>query len=113
MPKKHRDKNLARKTSQASQESRANSHPFDQLPLIEQLPLITRHHRQKSGLTQQELAQLAGVGKTVIFDIEKGKPSIRLNTLLKVFGVLNIHLSFESPLMEKFSKGFKDPNEKS
>jgi y4mF family transcriptional regulator len=53
--------------------------------------------RKESGLSQQELARLAGVGKTVIFDIEKGKETVQLNTLLKVFDVLNIKMKFETP----------------
>lgn len=58
---------------------------------------LVHYYRKHSGLSQQELARLAGVGKTVIYDIEKGKESIRLNTLLKVFDVLNIHIKFETP----------------
>jgi len=57
-----------------------------------------REHRRRSGLTQQALAQHAGVGKTVIYDIEHGKSSVRLNTLLKVLHVLNIKVRLESPL---------------
>lgn len=53
--------------------------------------------RKQSGLSQHELAKLAGVGKTVIFDIEKGKESVQLNTLLKVFDVLNIQIKLETP----------------
>jgi transcriptional regulator with XRE-family HTH domain len=34
---------------------------------------IIRFHRKKSGLTQKALADIAGVGKTVVFDIENGK----------------------------------------
>jgi serine/threonine-protein kinase HipA len=34
---------------------------------------IVLFHRKKSGLTRNQLADLAGVGKTVIYDIEKGK----------------------------------------
>lgn len=56
--------------------------------------------RQKSGLTQLELAQLAGVGKTVIFDLEHGKESIQLDTLLKIFKVLNIKIKLHHPLLE-------------
>jgi y4mF family transcriptional regulator len=56
-------------------------------------------HRKKSGLTQVELAKFAGLGKTVIFDIEKGKLTIRLDSLLKVLEVLNIKIEFQSPLM--------------
>jgi len=62
----------------------------------------TRFHRKKAGLTQMELAVLAGVGKTVIFDLEKGKPTIRVETLLKILDVLNMKLIWTSPL-EKYN----------
>lgn len=65
---------------------------------------IVRFHRKKSGLSQAELAKLAALGKTVIFDIEKGKLSIRLDTLLKVFKVLNIKIEFQSQLMSLFKE---------
>jgi len=55
------------------------------------------YFRKQSGLTQLQLAQLAGVGKTVVFDIEKGKPTVRLNSLLKVLDTLNIKLIFQTP----------------
>ncbi|MBN4081474.1 helix-turn-helix transcriptional regulator [Caldithrix abyssi] len=63
---------------------------------------IVRYHRKQSGLTQLQLATLSNVGKTVIFDIEKGKPTIKLETLLKVIQSLNIRISFESPLMANY-----------
>jgi len=69
-----------------------------------QIALIVRFHRKLSGLSQLELAQLSGVGKTVIFDIEKGKLSVRLNTLLKVMVVLNIKIEFHSQLMVLFQE---------
>ena len=56
-------------------------------------------HRKKSKLTQKQLADLAGVGKTVVFDIEKGKETVQLNSLLKVLSILNIKLKMISPLM--------------
>ena len=58
---------------------------------------MIHYFRKQAGLSQQELAQLAGVGKTVVFDIEKGKTTIRLDTLLKILDVLNIQLKFETP----------------
>ena len=62
---------------------------------------IVRYHRKEAGITQVELAELSGVGKTVIFDIENGKESIRLSTLLKVLQVLNIDIDLKSPIMNK------------
>ena len=55
-------------------------------------------HRKKSGLNQQKLAKLAGVGKTSVFDLEHGKKTAQIDTLLKVLGVLNISIEFSSPL---------------
>lgn len=71
---------------------------------IAKIAVIVRYHRKRSGLSQLELAKLAGVGKTVVFDIEKGKTSIRLTTLAKVLKVLNISIELKSPLMSEFEK---------
>ncbi len=56
-----------------------------------------RFFRKRSGLSQEKLAKLAGVGKTVIFDIEKGKETVKLNTLLKVLDILNIKIELITP----------------
>jgi y4mF family transcriptional regulator len=65
----------------------------------QELGKVILFHRKKSRLTQKQLAELAGVGKSVIFDIEKGKESVQLNSLLKIFSVLNINLELKSPLI--------------
>ena len=61
----------------------------------EELATIVKMHRKAANLTQ---LQLAGVGKTVVFEIEKGKETVKLNTLLKILKVLNIEIQFISPL---------------
>ena len=61
---------------------------------------VVLFHRRQSGLTRNQLADIAGVGKTVIYDIEKGKETIRFTTLQKVLAALNISIKYESPLME-------------
>ncbi len=61
-----------------------------------------RFHRKESGLTRQELANLAGVGKTAVYDLEKGKETIQANILLKILEALNIQIKLESPLMELY-----------
>ena len=63
----------------------------------DEISKIVRYFRKESGLSQQALAQLAGIGKTAVFDIEKGKETVQLNTLLKVFNVLNIQIILNTP----------------
>lgn len=53
--------------------------------------------RKKAGLTQIELAELAGVGKTLIFNIENGRINAQFENLLEIFRVLNIKLMVEAP----------------
>lgn len=60
---------------------------------------VVRYHRRRSGLSQHALADLAGIGKTSVFDIEKGKPTVRLATLMAVVRVLNIDVLLDGPLM--------------
>ena len=69
---------------------------------------ILLFHRKRSGLTQQELAELAGVGKNMVYQLEGGRQSVRLENLLKVLRVLNIELDFQSPLREAFYKEYSD-----
>ena len=71
---------------------------------IREVGEIVRYHRKRAGLTQQELARLAGIGKTAVFDLEKGKQSIQLDTLGKILHALNITIKIESPLMGEYMK---------
>lgn len=59
-----------------------------------------REHRKKSGLSQQALAEMVGVGKTVIYDLEKGKDTVKLSTLLRILQGLNISVRLESPFIK-------------
>lgn len=65
---------------------------------VGEIGTLIKYHRKAANLTQLQLAELAGVGKTVVFDIEKGKETVRLNTLMKILNVLNIEMRFISPL---------------
>ena len=62
---------------------------------------MIRYYRKQSGLSQKELAKIAGIGKTALFDLEKGKETIQLNTLFKVLEVLNIQMTFNTPFPEQ------------
>lgn len=63
------------------------------------LAKVIRMHRKAAKLSQLQLAEMAGVGKTVIFNIEKGKETVQLDTLRKILKVLNMKVQLVSPLM--------------
>jgi y4mF family transcriptional regulator len=71
---------------------------------LRHLSRFIRFHRKQSHLSQSELAELAGVGKTAVYDIEKGKMTVQLDTLIKVLRALNISMVFQSPLMAAFEE---------
>lgn len=75
----------------------------------QELSQVVRMHRKAARLSRVQLAEIAGVGKTVIYDIEKGKESVQLDTLRKIFRVLNIKIVLTSPLIKSLSD---KPNEK-
>ena len=57
--------------------------------------------RKQANLTQAGLAELAGVGKTVVWDLEHGKRTIRLQTMIRVLATLNIDLIVRSPVSKE------------
>ena len=64
---------------------------------------LIKTHRRKAGLSQAALAKLAGVGKTVVWDVEHGKESVKWDTLLRLFHVLNITVDWQSPLLKRIA----------
>ncbi len=63
---------------------------------------MIRYHRKRAGLSRVDLATIAGVGKTVIYDIEHGKETVQFRSLARVLDALNISISFDSPLMSTY-----------
>jgi HTH-type transcriptional regulator / antitoxin HipB len=74
---------------------------------LDEIGRIVYFHRRKSGLSRIQLATLAGVGKTVIYDLEHGKTTLRIETLFRILDALNIKLQPVSPLMELY-RGERD-----
>jgi len=56
---------------------------------------FVRERRKASGLTQTELAELAGVGVRFVSDLERGKPTVRLDSTEAVLRVFGKRLSVE------------------
>ncbi len=69
---------------------------------IMELSVLVRFHRKRAGLSGNELADLAGVGKNAVYAVEQGKTTVQWDTLLKILGALNVQIRFHSPLMEEF-----------
>ncbi len=57
-----------------------------------------RAARKAAELTQIELAELAEIGKSAVFDLEKGKEHVQMSTVLKVLRVLHIELRVIPPI---------------
>jgi HTH-type transcriptional regulator/antitoxin HipB len=70
---------------------------------MQRLNDIIKYHRKKAGLSQKSLADVAGVGKTVVFDIEKGKETVQFKSIINVLAALNISIELNSPLMDKYN----------
>lgn len=54
------------------------------------IPTVVRDRRKKLGLTQQDLADLAGASDRFVRDFENGKPGVRLDKVLDVLDVLGL-----------------------
>ena len=72
-------------------------------PQDDTLGNLVRYHRKKAGLSRRELALLAGTGQTVIYQLEHGKQTVRLDVLTKIMGVLNMSLNVDGPFVEEFN----------
>ena len=61
----------------------------------QQLGQALRVARKQLGLTQPQLALAAGVGVRFIVDLEAGKPTLRLETVLNVIAALGGELRLD------------------
>lgn len=62
-----------------------------------QLGHIVRKTRKGLGLTQPQLALAAGVGVRFVVDLEAGKPTVRLENVLRVLQALGVTLAVDEP----------------
>ena len=53
---------------------------------------LVRHRRQANHLTQRELSELAGVGLRLVSELERGKPTLRLDAVNRVLAVFGLQL---------------------
>lgn len=66
--------------------------------LAEQIGEKVRQERLRLGLRQDELALVAGVSTRVVHQIEHGKATSRLDSLVSVLDALGLRILVSSPL---------------
>jgi len=60
---------------------------------VNQLGLLVRSKRKQDGLTQQDLAAIANVGVRFVSDLENGKSTVQLDSVMSVLQALGLELS--------------------
>jgi len=60
------------------------------------LGAIIRDERKKQGLTQIGLGKMTGLNQTTLSMIEKGKPSVQLQTILILLAALKLNMQVGS-----------------
>ncbi len=68
------------------------------------LASLVSWHRKRAGLSQELLAQHAGVSRYVVQDIEAGRGRTTWTKLQAVLQVLNLRLEPEGPLVDAWRK---------
>jgi len=64
---------------------------------IEEIGSVTRQTRLSQGLRQDQLAAAAGVGLRFLVELERGKPTVRLDKVLAVLDALGCRLEVTPP----------------
>lgn len=64
-------------------------------PPAARLGAFVREQRKAGRMTQEELGELAGVGTRFVSELERGKPTLRLDVVEKVLHVFGRTISHE------------------
>lgn len=78
-----------------------------------QIGALIQVSRKQHRLTQQDLAELVGVGRQWISDVENGKPRAELELVLKTLRALGIELNVKespSPLSTSVNSRLPSPD---
>lgn len=63
---------------------------------------MVRRRRQANHLTQRQLGELAGTGPRLVSELERGKPTLRMDAVNRVLAVFGLMLGpMEAPRTEE------------
>ena len=65
---------------------------------------IVKKARKRKGLTVEQLADMSGVGRATIYNIETNKTSPRMDNMLAIMRVLDYEIRF----VKKYKGGYYD-----
>ena len=67
-----------------------------------ELGRIVRYHRKRAGLSRKELSALSNVSQSVIYEIERGKTTVKMNSVMKLLHALNLNLDISGPFVAEY-----------
>ncbi|MEX1004230.1 MAG: helix-turn-helix domain-containing protein [Acidimicrobiia bacterium] len=59
---------------------------------MDEIAVVIRRRRRELGIDQETTAQLAGVSRKSVSEIERGKRTVRLDVLMRVVDVLGLRM---------------------
>jgi len=65
---------------------------------------LIKFHRRHAGLSQQEMAEMAGVSRKVVQSVEAGQEGISWRNLCAILHLLNVDLKPSGPLVEAWKE---------
>lgn len=69
------------------------------------LGAIVKQYRERMGASQEQLAELAGLHRTYVSDIERGMRNLTVSSANRIANGLNVPVSFLIAEAEKFLNG--------
>jgi HTH-type transcriptional regulator/antitoxin HipB len=79
-------------------------------PLLHGLSRSLREARIRRGLSQQQLAEMAGVTRLRVIDIERGSPGVAIGAYVRVAQSLGLQLELQAyrrPVFEDLKETFR------
>ncbi len=69
-----------------------------------ELGRVVTYHRKRVGLSRAKLSRLATVSPSAIYDVEKGKRTVRVDTVMRLLNALNMSLDVRGPFVDEYDQ---------